>query len=188
MRWSCALEGGSGRYTRATGKLRFAGAFDSDSIPAVTVLPGTLRGRLRVRPADPKPRLRKPLPIDFRGKGAKVHFRQISTDPFLAKLTSAQATAMGRFGDGVVLDTSDVDLRTPLRPSLVTWYGADGTWTAKGKPSLDTGPSGSDLMRVTGGTGRYRGARGKLGYTLLTDPTVNGLNVVRLRGKVRFPG
>lgn len=181
-------DGGSGRYAHATGKLRFSGAFDSDAIPAVTVLPGTLRGRLRVRPVEPKPPRERPLAIDFRGKGAKVHFRQLSADPFLAKLTTAQATAMNRFGNGVLLEVADIDLRTQLRPSVITWYGPDGTWTVKGTPSLDTGPSGSDPLRVTGATGRYRGARGSLAYTLLTDPGFSGLKIVRLRGALRFPG
>ena len=181
------VEAGSGRYARAAGTLRFAGTLDPDSVPAVTVLPGKLEGRLRVRPAEPKPPLTKPLAVDFRGKGAKVRFKQISADPFMAKLTSAGATAMNRFGNGVLIETDDVTA-TPLRPKVVTWYGPDGTWSAKGITNLDTGPMGSDPLRVTGGTGRYRGARGRLAYTLLTPPGVSGLTVSRLRGRLRFPG
>jgi hypothetical protein len=49
------------------------------------------------------------------------------------------------------------------------------------------GSQGRDRRCRTGGIGRYRRARGKLAYTLLTAPSVNGLNVVRLRGALRFP-
>ncbi len=180
-------EGGSGRYAGATGTLRFGGALDSDRVPAVTVLPGTLEGRLRVRPAPPRPARTKPLAIAFRGKSAKVHFHQDSAHPIPAKLTSAVATAMDRFGNGVLLKTQDIDLGTPLRPTVMTWYGADGTWTARGTLDLDSGTTGSDPLKVTGGTGRYRGARGTLAHTLFGSVGFSGVSGSRLRGKLRFP-
>jgi hypothetical protein len=181
------VTGGGGRYARATGRLRFSGTLDSDSVPAVTVLPGELTGRLRVRPARAKPRFTHPVDVDLRGKGAKVRFVEISPNPFLAKLTSAWATAMDRFGTGVLVETDDIREGTRERPKLASWYGTDGTWTARGTTNLDTGPNGSDPLRVTGGTGRYRGARGRIAYTLLTDPGVNDLAISRWRGKLRFP-
>ena len=181
------VEGGSGRYARATGTLRFRGALDSERIPAVTVMPGRIEGRLRVHPAAPPAPRTRPLAIDIRGKEAKVHFRQLSTEPFLAKLTHAGATAMDRFGRGVLLKTLDIDLRTQRRPAVITWYGPDGTWTVKGVTNLDTGPTGSDPLRVIGGTGSYRGARGTLEHTLFSEPGFSGLSITGLRGKLRFP-
>ena len=180
------VDGGSGRYARATGKLHFAGALDTDSVPGVVVLPGKLAGKLHVRPAPPKPAFSKPVSVDRRGKGAKLRFRQVTTDPFFAKLTSGFATALTRFGNGVFIETDDVRADTRLRPKVLTWFGADGTWSAKGTTSLDTGPDGSDPLKVTGGTGRYRGAHGKIGYTLLTDPATSGVQIARLRGRLRF--
>jgi hypothetical protein len=181
------VAGGGGRYARARGTLRFMGVLDTESVPGVTVLPGLLSGRLRVRPAAARPRFRKPVAIDIEGKGAKVSFLELSANPFAAKLTSANATAMDRFGKGVLVETDDVREGTSLRPKVVTWYGADGTWSARGTTNLDTGPTGSDPLKVTGGTGRYRGARGTLAYTALTEPSVNDLAVSRIRGRLRFP-
>jgi hypothetical protein len=111
---------------------------------------------------------------------------------FLAKLERQLRAAFlrrapDRFGRGVLLKTLDIDLRTQRRPAVITWYGPDGTWTVKGVTNLETGPTGSDPLRVTGGTGRYLGARGTLQHTLLTEPGVSGLSISRLRGKLRFP-
>jgi hypothetical protein len=177
---------GGGRYAHATGRLRFRGVLDTQSVPGVTVLPGLLSGRLRVRSAPARHAFSRPLKVDLEGKGAKVRFLELSADPFAAKLTSAKATAMDRFGRGVLIETDDVREGTRLRPKAVTWYGPGGTWSAKGITDLDTGPSGSDPLAVTGGTGRYRGARGKLAYTLLTEPSVNELEISRIRGRLRF--
>jgi hypothetical protein len=181
------VSGGRGRYAHARGRLRFMGVLDTESVPGVTVLPGLLSGRLRVRPAAARPAFTKPVPVDLEGKGAKVRFLELSANPFAAKLTSANATAMDRFGKGVRVETDDVREGTSLRPKVVTWYGADGTWSARGTTNLDTGPSGSDPLKVTGGTGRYRGARGTLAYTALTEPSVTELAVSRIRGRLRFP-
>ena len=90
-----------------------------------------------------------------------MRFLEITANPFLARLTSAHATAMERFGRGVLLDTDEIREGTPERPKVATFYGPDGTWTARGTTNLDTGPSGSDPLKVTGGTGRYRRARGR---------------------------
>ena len=181
------VAGGGGRYAHATGTLRFRGVLDTDSVPGVTVLPGLLSGRLRVRPAPAGPGFRTPVKVNLEGKGAKVRFLELSANPFAAKLTSAQATAMDRFGKGVLIETDDVREGTRLRPKVVTWYGPNGTWSAKGTTNLDTGPAGSDPLTVTRGTGRFRGAHGTLAYTLLTDPSVNELEISRIRGRLRFP-
>lgn len=180
------VSGGAGRYARARGTIRFSGVLDGEAVPGVTVLPGLLTGRLRVRPAARRPAFTKPVAVDLEGKGAKVRFLELSANPFAAKLTSAKATAMIRFGKGVLIETDDVIEGTRLRPKVVTWYGVDGTWTARGTTNLDTGPAGSDPLKVTRGTGRYRGAHGTLAYTLLTDPSVDELEVSRLRGRLRF--
>jgi hypothetical protein len=126
----------------ANGALRFRGTLDSNSVPAVTVLPATLRGKLHVHRQEPRPPLARPLPVDLRGKAAKVRFKEISADPVVAKLTTAQATAMERLGNGVLIETDDVDERTRLWPKTVTFYGPDARWTAKGNHQPRHGTEG----------------------------------------------
>lgn len=133
---------------------------------------------LGIAPAGATARART---VDQRGKAAKLRFRQITTDPFFAKLTHGFATRMSRFGTGVRIETSDI------APP------ADGADLVRGRRHLvrerhdePRHRTGRDPLKVTGGTGRYRGARGTLAYTLLTPPGTSGLQVTRLRGTLRF--
>jgi hypothetical protein len=174
------VRSGSGRFAGATGVLRFSGALDSSSVPAVTVLPGTLDGNLRVQHSTPPAPSTRRIHISYAGEQAKV--KAVGQSGYI-DLTSAATTALRGLGPGVVLIQSKVS-SARTRPQTWTFYGQNGTWSARGVRDLDS--SSPTRLTVTGGTRHFRGAHGTLLYKITEDGGVSGRVAYELAGDLQF--
>lgn len=180
------VTGGTGRYRRARGTLTFA-ARASDHVPAVVVYRGNVRGRLSTDPdsrSGNKGETR--IPLSIRSAESKVDFVNPAPNDQSAALLTAAATASDRrIGRGVIVWKRLIKPGDEV-PGTFTYFGADGRFSGSAVASRSS--SAPLPARVTGGTGRFRGASGRLLYRTLNPGATSGYFPTSLSGDLRVGG